>query len=301
LDWHNNRDALSDLPPAEEDEPTNLRQDIADELADHLDCAMQHELQESSNEEQARSKALKKFGNPRRIAAQLWFDWMKEKIMTRRLNQVTTTLLAITCVAAICILFVSLRQSQATNLAILTKLEALSTQPAATLDWTEFKVACVTESLAGSPAEGCKIELIGKAINPNDDITLERKTNAGGRVSLGLIRPGEYSLRITSPGGDLAIRNVIVQPGPARTETIVCPATLPQADVSFEIAWPAEVLEKFDESSLLIHCVFLPNPSWYSFGDEDWVRDGASGRMLTFLKDVKSTSREVPRILAWTH
>ena len=33
----------ADLPPPRSDEPTSLRQDIIDELADHLTCSVQRE------------------------------------------------------------------------------------------------------------------------------------------------------------------------------------------------------------------------------------------------------------------
>ena len=42
MDFH---DTLSaDLPPPRDDEPAGLRQDILDELADHLACAYNREL-----------------------------------------------------------------------------------------------------------------------------------------------------------------------------------------------------------------------------------------------------------------
>ena len=42
-------DLAAELPPPRDDEPESLRQDIIDELTDHLHCAMQRELLASNS------------------------------------------------------------------------------------------------------------------------------------------------------------------------------------------------------------------------------------------------------------
>src|ERR687885_180908 len=79
------RDALSaELPPPRDDEPNGLRQDILDELADHLACAYNRELLRGADAVEARRRALQRFGDPAVVARRLWLDAMRGKIMAQR-------------------------------------------------------------------------------------------------------------------------------------------------------------------------------------------------------------------------
>jgi hypothetical protein len=111
-------DLTADLPAPRDDEPASLRQDIADELADHLACAVRREeLRENSepwgsaprnevdsscgrspdratgtNDGTAEprrlptyQRVLARFGDPRAIARKLWWDAMRENIMGQRI------------------------------------------------------------------------------------------------------------------------------------------------------------------------------------------------------------------------
>ena len=100
-------DISAGLPAPRNDEPANLRQDIADELADHLHCAVGRErlLDESvsGGESAALRAALARFGDPAAVARGLWWDAMKEKIMAQRLMSVLAVLASAACV--LCALF----------------------------------------------------------------------------------------------------------------------------------------------------------------------------------------------------
>ena len=96
LKWNN--DITGDLPAPRDDEPEHLRKDIADELSDHLRCALNRELHSTQNEHQAKQNVLSRFGNVNRIARKLWFDWMKEKIMSQRILTASVVTLTIACV-----------------------------------------------------------------------------------------------------------------------------------------------------------------------------------------------------------
>ena len=91
-------DITGELPAQRDDEPEHLRQNTADELSDHLRCALNRELHVTQNEQQAKQNVLSRFGNVNRIARKLWFDWMKEKIMTQRLNLAMTSLMTVVCI-----------------------------------------------------------------------------------------------------------------------------------------------------------------------------------------------------------
>src|SRR6186997_414043 len=89
-----------DLPAPRDDEPSSLRQDIADELADHLQCAFTRELHHTHDEQAAQVKTLDRFGDPRAVARKLWFDALREQIMSQRLTLVLTSMMTMACLAA---------------------------------------------------------------------------------------------------------------------------------------------------------------------------------------------------------
>ena len=72
------------LPPSRDDEPPSLRQDILDELADHLACAKHREMLTTNDEAKAEQRVLDKFGDPREVARKLWFQAMWSRIMSQR-------------------------------------------------------------------------------------------------------------------------------------------------------------------------------------------------------------------------
>src|SRR5437667_6765646 len=124
-------DSADDLPAPRDDEPASLRQDIADELADHLQSSFTRELHFTPEETAAKQTVLDRFGDPRRVARQLWFDAMKEKIMSQRLNLVLSSLMTAACLGALGLMGLMLRDSREVNAAILERLQALAIpQPA---------------------------------------------------------------------------------------------------------------------------------------------------------------------------
>jgi hypothetical protein len=89
-----------ELPAPRKDEPESLRQDIADELADHLQCALTQELHFTGNEADAKHNVLGRFGNVQAVARQLWLNAMQEKIMSQRLTMLMSAVLVATCLTA---------------------------------------------------------------------------------------------------------------------------------------------------------------------------------------------------------
>ena len=57
------------LPPRRSDEPAGLRQDIVDELADHLTCSYHREVLRGSNSKVAQARTLERFGDPAAVRA----------------------------------------------------------------------------------------------------------------------------------------------------------------------------------------------------------------------------------------
>jgi hypothetical protein len=78
------------LPVPQPDEPESLRQDILDELNDHLQSAYDHELIKTGDNQTAAARVLDRFGDPTAIARQLWWDAMKGPAMRQTLLIVAT-------------------------------------------------------------------------------------------------------------------------------------------------------------------------------------------------------------------
>lgn len=91
-------DLSSELPAPRKDEPSSLRQDIFDELADHLDCSLAREQVKTADEALAHQRVLEKFGNPASIARKLWRDAMWETIIMHRLSFVLMGLMTSACI-----------------------------------------------------------------------------------------------------------------------------------------------------------------------------------------------------------
>src|SRR5258708_17540740 len=160
-----------DLPAPRDDEPASLRQDIADELADHLQSSFSRELHFTPEETAAKQTVLDRFGDPRRVARQLWFDAMKEKLMSQRLNLVLSSLMTGACLGALALMGMMLResrlatqalleQSRAANAALLDKLALLAARAAApagggtaeTVGWELVQNPAPHEAPRGAPA-----------------------------------------------------------------------------------------------------------------------------------------------------
>ena len=96
------RDTLSALlPPPRDDEPASLRQDILDELGDHLACAYNRELLRGVDSSVARQRVLERFGDPAAVARRLWLDAMKGKIMAQRVLIATCLVVMLACGASV--------------------------------------------------------------------------------------------------------------------------------------------------------------------------------------------------------
>jgi hypothetical protein len=258
-------DIANELPAPRDDEPSSLRQDIADELADHLQSSLARELHFTPEESTAKQTILERFGDPRRIARRLWFDAMQEKIMSQRVQLILTSLMTAACLGAVGLMTFMLRDSREVNGAILEKLAALTTrQPAPepeppaeettrSLDWVRAKFKLSLGEKGGPPAVGFKVQVTGTGgavlgeAERNGQITvgvIEETSGADGVVDLGLFRFGTYFVSLATPWGEVLSRQVALRPGQPPVREIVCPAAAPEeVDVQFKVTWPEDLKE----------------------------------------------------------
>ncbi len=229
-------------PPPLDGKSVDLRRDIIDELADHLACAMQRERKHTDDESAAKEAVIERFGNPGRIAYRLWFDAMKETIMSQRISLVTNVVVAMACIAIALVAFNSLKQNTALTNALLTKLEAIGAGAEAKTTSSVWAEATIPVLVGDKPAVDYLVTLSGEMFNPGTRETLYDHTGEDGTVAFGPIRPGKYSARIKDPGGLQYSTRVVLYPGAQELDPVIMPALKPQPiAVSFALDLPEVV------------------------------------------------------------
>ncbi len=254
------------LPAPRDDEPSSLRQDIADELADHLQSALHRQLLTSPDAERARAKVLDRFGDPQEVARQLWFDALKEKIVSQRVTLALTAAMAVICVAAIVAIWfiveqgrsatlaliadsrAELERSRAENQALQAQLEKLASAPQPTIDWKPpLKVRVVFAREGGPPAEGLAVSIQQQLLrNQSPETVAEQKTGPDGIADFGSFRPGTYLVSVRTAWKEYLTENLEHYPGDGRVEEIICPESPPfvETDVRAEVDWPDDLRNK---------------------------------------------------------
>ncbi len=267
------RHALSaGLPPPSDDDPPGLRQNIVDELADHLASSTQRELLRGLDPVAARAEVLKRFGDPAGIARRLWLDAMKGKIMAQR--AVLATCLLVTAISlAIAGMFwmqstqatrelaetnrrmaEALLQNQAANRELMSGLEGISkgAKTPEISEWIPVSFKLTQGALDGPPVVGCKVWLTpGSDPYPYGNIdSRKRIPDANGKVDFGVAKPGDWSLLILQEADDgantwVAIELLNILPGSKVSRSIVCPKS-PAACLPGQISvdWPSDLRDK---------------------------------------------------------
>ncbi len=175
MDYHDTLSVL--LPAPRDDEPAGLRQDIIDELADHLTCAYHRELLRGTDRTAARARTLQRFGDPAAVARRLWLDAMKGKIMAQRIVIATCLLFMLICIWVVNLIsqrssqsaseltlanrrvIEYLSQTQATNQEMMRHLQAMdnAAQSRQQLESSTVAFRLTLEMPDGPPAAGFEV------------------------------------------------------------------------------------------------------------------------------------------------
>jgi hypothetical protein len=272
------RETLSaQLPPIRQDEPARLRQDILDELSDHLVCAYNREILRGVESSVAHRRVLEQFGDPAALARRLWLDAMKGKIMTQRVVIGTCVLVTAASLALVGFVWQQARQmvaiqtaeSRAREQQVLEQLRAVSEaiQHPRSPDWNPVRVKLTEETPDGPPVAGATIGLTRSFENPPN--TIQKVTDAAGLADFGLLNPGSYTFQIFKRSDDWSLRHTSalnVQPGTDVTKSVICPKAPPlRAGVRVHWKWPADL----EKESLCLFVAFSlqgreigPGNSW---------------------------------------
>ncbi|MEX1098162.1 MAG: hypothetical protein WED34_19115 [Planctomycetales bacterium] len=266
-------DSLAEgFPAPRDDEPESLRRDIADELADHLDCALRKQLLSTNDKELAHRKVLERFGDPRKVARQLWFDALKEKIMSQRIMLALASVMTLACLAAAGLVWYAIdsgstaiaalveqnRQAseaaQKVNQALLASLQSPSVATAGPqpLDLVLFRLHLVTGNKDVPLPPGFEATLTDGQSEP-----IKAKIGPDGVADFGLVAPGRsYALVVASPFGQNYHRHHMeLRPGDRIDAELQCPTALPlKTDVYVWVDWPEDLRKK----KLWVVASFIP-------------------------------------------
>jgi len=274
VDW---REAAADgLPAPRIDEPASLRQDILDELADHLDCALKRELTKNITPDEAVENVKRRFGNPRDLARRLWLDAMKDTIMSKRLTLAAMGLMTVTCLLLVLFAWRALVATQQAALHAQAASErlmvALAARPApagnAAIERAEVRFHLVCDDAQKSPAKGYEGTLtVAKSRSLVN--ALRRVSDANGELDFGMLPLGSYSIGLTTPWHETARFEFDASPGFPISSAVVCPARdwLP-ADVSFKLIG----LPSLKDRDALIVCTLTSEIGRQVGGPLVWTR-----------------------------
>ncbi len=237
-------DLLADLPPLREDEPASLRQDIADELADHLACAFHRELVKTGDAEAAQTRVLDQFGDPQRIARKLWFQAMWSRIMSQRIVVVSSLTLAVASLAAVgfigWFLVEQQRRMEGQQQMLLSVVERMLTEfsqrpapanpsPAAGVLSTSavpLKIRVVTAGQEQQPFANLSVTLTPEPMKVGDASLMEM-TGTDGTADFAYLNIGRYRYTVFMPWGEFATAKFTIHPGTAHEEVLRVPAISP--------------------------------------------------------------------------
>jgi len=282
MEWP--EDISNDLRAPRPDEPTTLRGDILDELADHLQSSLEHEQIRGNDEQTARTSVLSKFGNPATIACQLWWNAMWGKIMIQRITLGFVALLCACSIFGAYSILQTMYASQTLTMGLIAEVRELSEQVKSSpndeqmkyLEWIPVTVKLEYEN--GEPVmdETFEASLEGTSLfgQSEKSVTLKRYSDSAGTVDFGFVRPGAMSLKVKTPWNEFLGRTLVASPGNPLELTVTCPSHSAPVDVNPKIKWPEE-LQK-ERLWTYLNLRGLPR----TVGQEVWYLDPSVSRNL---------------------
>jgi hypothetical protein len=268
------RDALSaGLPSPRDDEPGGLRDDIVDELADHLACAYRRELLRGTDGATARRRVVEKFGDPAAVARRLWLDAMWGSIMTQRVLVACCVLLSAVSLAMAFMMWnqsvhaqrlvereraLAERMRYEAEIAQKKMLEQLSEISKANArsqssGWTPVTFKLTQETPDGPPVVGYHLRLGRATGGSSKPDAIQRDSDELGMADFGVVQPGDWEFtlhRDLEPGKAWSARGTMnVKLESSIDKTIICPKVpADDLDVKFHIIKPKD----FDDRDLKI-------------------------------------------------
>lgn len=285
------------LPAPRDDEPPTLRQDIIDEVRDHLHSSLLRELHRTPDEQQAQHNVLQRFGDPAALVRKLWFQALRDKIMTQKILSASALLMAVACLIGVFLMTQLVQQNQKTtaeliqqikdsNAQLLTQFQTFAAQRKTdqaplSPDWVSLKLRFVLDKHDGLPAKDFHVSLndISVASNGERQIPpMNYVVSDNGTIDFGLLKFGRYSLTVISPSRiQLPGQILTLRPQQNVEGEIVCPSTTPK-----DVPLTAQVLnaDQKGASKALYLCEFVTSP--LIVDKRSWVIPPYAGKPIPF-------------------
>jgi HAAS len=254
----NESELAARLPAPSGDEPPSLRQDILDELADHLHCATRRELLATGDEKLARQRVIEKFGDPAEVARRLWNQAMWSKIMSQRIMLGSMAILTATCMALVAMAGwlvqqqrVSAAQQQqvfAETIEKLIRSTESSVKPpdkpiVATPVASSIQAKLTLGMPDGPPATDCTVTLRQLGFSSNHAIS--EQSDSDGSVDFGYCEPGRYEITVQTLQGFFSrTKRFTLPPSTSHIQQVICPSKLEEAQVNFVLELPDEIWDR---------------------------------------------------------
>ncbi|MBL7648384.1 MAG: hypothetical protein JNK74_19570 [Candidatus Hydrogenedentes bacterium] len=229
MPWNNDPDKA--FPARHPREPDGLRQDILDEIADHLACAAEREAerQEEENEGAVWDRVLDRFGDPDAIARKLWWDQMWEAVMREWIQTGVMVVVTIAVLAGLAMmtrlvagvgtandamreamkqvavsnenLAKAMAEQRAGNEAMLKALSGIQggggEKPDA-LELSNIEIVVRRGTPEGPPAPEVKVQLDGQ------ELSVKGEFDKSGRAAFGPLIQGIYNFTFEDPRSQMS-------------------------------------------------------------------------------------------------
>ncbi len=294
-----NKDPDKAFPARHPREPGGLRQDILDEIADHLACAAEREQerQENENEEAVWSRVLERFGNPDAIARKLWWDKMWEAVMREWIQTGVMVVVTIAVLAGLAMmtrlvagvgtaneamreamkqvaasnenLAKAMAEQRAGNEAMLKAISGIQVgggeKPDA-LELSTIEIVVRRGTPEGPPAPEVKVKMRGQGPGESS-LLVEGELDASGRAVFERLYQGKYTFLLEDPrSGLFGERTVTLFAGKGAGEHVaVAPDVMPRP-INVDLGLP----QYGRDSDQLIGTVI--EAEW-SYEDHHWASD----------------------------
>ena len=294
-----NKDPDKSFPARHPREPDGLRQDILDEIADHLACAAEREQdrQENENEEAVWGRVLERFGNPDTIARKLWWDQMWEAVMREWIQTGVMVVVTIAVLAGLAMmtrlvagvgmandamreamkqvaasnenLAKAMAEQRAGNEAMLKALSGIQSgggeKPDA-LELSTIEIVVRRGTPEGPPAPEVKVKMRGQGPGESS-LLVEGELDASGRAVFERLYQGKYTFLLEDPkSGLFGERTITLFAGKGAGEHVaVAPDVVPRP-INVDLGLPTYGRD----SDQLIGTVI--EAEW-SYEDHHWASD----------------------------
>lgn len=286
-------DWTADFPPPEDAKAAQLRRDIRDELADHLEVSLERQRRVTTDEEESQRAVLTRFGDPNQIARQLWQQAREEQTMRQRIMFGFMALLSAACLGALALAWSAMQDVRRSNEAMLEKLASLQFATT-TSDRCSISIQFFKGEKGETPAEGVSVTLHGQPAAQGQEASLFTKSDASGIATFSPIRPGSYHLDLYAPWDYVYSDSVLVLAGQSLKKVYRCPDASPAtARIAFNVEMPDDVRKL----NPLVNVVLQPENSVH-LGESYWhdrrriaVTLNAKGQILPIYSDAPDLPR----------